>query len=510
MNTYILGIDVGTTGIRVMIFDRECNIVASAYSEITQYFPQGGWVEQDALEIYEVAKRMTGRALQNGGIKPEEIAGIGIANQRETTVVWDKKSGRPLNPAIVWQDRRTVSICEKLTERYGNELTQRTGMTVIPNTAATKIHWLLKHNVRVAQALQEERLLYGTIDTWLVWKLSGGKIHVTDHSNNSVTLLQDAKTLQYDEMILKELAIPKNILPQVVPSGGIVGTTDKREFFGAEIPIAGIIGDQQAAAIGQGCFEKGMAKNTYGTGSFMVLNTGSQYTNPPTGLFSPVLYSDRKNICYAWEGMSDISGAVLQWLRDGLGIIRTESEADRMARQLKDSGGVVMVPAFVGLGVPHFDSYARGAIFGLTEKTTGAELARAALESMAYQVWEAFCWMEKCSGIRLKQLRVDGGGSNSDFLCQFQADILGIPVERPANTEATCLGAAYLAGVAVGYWSDTAELKQFWKRDKIFEPGITESQRQELCGRWQDAVEKSKGWLEAPSSFVLEYPYEKH
>lgn len=510
MDTYILGIDVGTTGIRVMIFNRECDIMASAYSEITQYFPKGGWVEQDALEIYEVVKHMTEEALKNGAIKPEEIAGIGIANQRETTVVWDKRSGEPLSPAIVWQDRRTLPICEKLVEKYGNELTQRTGMTVIPNTAATKIHWLLKHNTRVAQALQEGQLLYGTIETWLVWKFSGGKIHITDYSNNSVTLLQNATTMQYDELVLNELEIPKMILPQIVPSCGIVGETAKSEFFGAEIPIACVIGDQQAAAIGQGCFEKGMAKNTYGTGSFMVLNTGSQYTKPPEGLFSPVLYSDRKNICYAWEGMSDISGAVLQWLRDELGIIRNEREADAMASGIRDSGGVVLVPAFVGLGVPHFDSYARGAVFGLTENTTKAELARAALESMAYQVWEAFCWMEKCSGIRLKQLRVDGGGANSDFLCQFQADILGIPVERPSNTEATCLGAAYLAGIAVGYWSDIEEIKHFRKRDKIFEPKITESERQELCGHWQCAVEKSKGWLEAPSSFVLEYPYEKH
>jgi glycerol kinase len=492
---YILGIDEGTTGVRAMIFDKEINIMGQAYSEFTQHFPQSGWVEHDGNEIWDVTMKMVEKALENGNVKPTEIEAIGITNQRETTLFWDKKTGKAVCPAIVWQDRRTLEICEALDKKDGPGIVDRTGMVIVPNDAATKIKWILDNNKMVKEGVEKGKYLYGTIDTWLVWKLTGGAAHITDYSNASVTLLQNARNLEYDEWILDELNIPREILPELRSSSEVYGKTDPEVFFGAEVPVAGVLGDQQAAAFGQGCFEKGMAKNTYGTGSFMVMNTGEKYVPPSDGLFSPVLWSVNGRTDYGLEGMADVSGAVIQWLRDGLNIIEDPKEAEELALQVEDSLGVYFVPAFVGLGAPYFDSYARGTIVGISRGTTKHHIARAALESMAFQVKDAFNVMEEKSGFKLTKLRADGGGAKSDFMLQFQADILGIPVERPMITETTTLGAAYAAGLAVGYWKNFEEISKFWKVEKRFEPKISDEKRQELCRFWDKAVKRSAGWL---------------
>jgi glycerol kinase len=495
MKHYILGIDQGTTGTRAIIFDHDVNIVAQAYSEFTQYFPKEGWVEHDAAEIWDVTHKMMQEALAKAGISAGEIAAIGITNQRETTVFWDKETGEPACRAMVWQDRRVLPICEKLEEKDGKDMVERTGMIIVPNDAACKIRWFLDNDEAVRKGVEEHRLIYGTMDSWLIWKLSGGAVHVTDHSNNSVTLLQNAATLDYDDKTLELLSIPREILPEIRGSSEIYAMTSADAFFGEEVPIAGICGDQQAAAFGQGCMEPGTAKNTYGTGSFMVMNTGGKYVPPSDGIFSPVLWTIDGKTDYGLEGMADVSGAVIQWLRDGLGIISESGEAEKLALTVKDSMGVYFVPAFVGLGAPYYDSYARGTILGITRGTTKAHIARAALESMAFQVRDAFQVMEKKSGLKLAKLRADGGGANSDFMLQFQADILGVPVERPVITETTCLGAVYLAGLAVGYWKSVEEISEFWKIEKRFEPSISQEKREELCGGWNAAIEHAKGWL---------------
>ena len=495
MKKYILGIDQGTTGTRAIIFDQDVNIISSAYSEFTQYFPQPGWVEHDAMEIYEITLKMMRQAISEAHLKPENIAGIGITNQRETTVFWDKNTGIPADRAIVWQDRRTLPICEALIEKDGPAIEDRTGVTIIPNDSATKIHWQLKNNPKIRRGVDEGRLIYGTIDSWLTWKLSGGRAHVTDPSNSAVTLLQNARTLEYDEGILSELEIPRSILPEIRSTSEIYTATDPSLFGGVEIPIAGLIGDQQGATLGQACFEKGMAKNTYGTGSFILMNTGDEYIPPSDGIFSPVLWSIGGKVDYGLEGLVDVSGAAIQWLRDGLNIIEESGEAEALARQVADTAGVYFVPAFVGLGAPYFDSYARGTIIGISRGTTKHHIARAALESMAFQVRDAFKVMERKAGIPLKKLRADGGGAKSDFMLQFQADILGIPVERPVITETTCLGAAYSAGLAVGYWDSIEEISKFWKIDRIFEPAISEEEREERCFNWNRAIERAGGWL---------------
>lgn len=492
---YIMGIDQGTTGTRAMIFDADVNIIAQAYSEFTQYFPKDGWVEHDAEEIWETTQAMMKKALAEAGITASAIAAIGITNQRETTVFWDKSTGKPACRAMVWQDRRTLPICEELETTDGPAMVERTGMIIVPNDAATKIRWFLDNDETIRHGVAEGRLIYGTMDTWLIWKLSGGAAHVTDHSNNSVTLLQNARTLEYDEKTLELLDIPREILPKICGSSEIYAQTTPEAFFGASVPIAGICGDQQSAAFGQGCMEPGTAKNTYGTGSFIVMNTGGQYVPPSDGVFSPVLWTIDGKTDYGLEGMADVSGAVIQWLRDGLGIIEESGDAEKLALTVEDSMGVYFIPAFVGLGAPYYDSYARGTIFGITRGTTKAHIARAALESMAFQVRDAFKVMEKKSGMKLAKLRADGGGANSDFMLQFQADILGVPVERPVITETTCLGAVYLAGLAVGYWDSVESLSQFWKVEKRFEPQISEEKREELIAGWNAAINHAKGWL---------------
>ncbi|MCI8485344.1 MAG: glycerol kinase GlpK [Lachnospiraceae bacterium] len=495
MEKYVLGFDIGTTGTRAMIFDRKSQEMASAYSEFPQYFPQDGWVEHDAQEIYDITLKMAAEALKKGNIKPEQIASIGIANQRETTVIWDKKTGIPACRAIVWQDRRTLPICERLKALDGENFVRRTGMILVPNDAATKIAWLMENREEIRHGLEEGDLIYGTIDTWMVWKLTEGKVHITEPSNNSVTLLQNAETLDYDAEILKVLNIPRHILPEIRKSSEIYGYTEPAQFFGASVPIGGILGDQQAAAIGQGCLKPGTAKNTYGTGSFIVMNTGDRYIAPSDGIFSPVIYTKDDLVSYGLEGMADVSGAVIQWLRDGIGMIQSAEEAEKLALQAESNMGVYFVPAFVGLGAPYYDSYARGTIIGLSRGADKRHVARAALESMAFQVRDSFEMLERKSGMKLTRLRADGGGAKSDFMLQFQADILGVPVERPEITETTCLGGVYMAGLAAGYWDSIDQVAEFWRVEKSFEPTITDTQRQDQIAMWKKAIERAGGWL---------------
>ena len=496
MAEYILSLDIGTTGTRAFLYDRQCNVKASSYEVITQYYPQNGWVEQDAEEIYQKSINAVAAAMRSASIQPSEIAAIGIANQRETTVLWEKTNGHPVSKAIVWQDRRTLSLCERLYKEDGEDIMRRTGFILVPNAAATKLAWLLDNHEDLRVRAEKGELFYGTLDSYFVWRLTGGREHITDHSNNSVTLLQNAESLDYDRKLLKTLDIPPVLLPQIRQSSEVYAYTDPKEFFGRSVPIAGILGDQQAAAIGQGCLSAGIAKNTYGTGSFIVMNTGSQYIPPSDGLFSPVVFSRNGSVNYGLEGMSDVSAFVLQWLRDGLGIVNGPVEAESLARSVCDSAGVYFVPAFAGLGIPYFDSKARGTIIGLSHVTTKQHIARAAIEAMAFQVCDAFSALEKKTGIKLKALRADGGGSKSDLLMQCQADLLGVPVERPQNTEATSLGAAFMAGLAVSYWDSLEQIFDHVRTADIFEPSISQQQREFKLEQWHRAVSRAAKWLE--------------
>lgn len=494
MKKYVMGIDQGTTGTRAIIFEKDSNIVGSAYSEITPIYPQPGWVEQDPMEIWSVTLRVIQQALNNANLSAGDLAAIGITNQRETTTFWNKHTGYPVGNSIVWQDRRSLSIVENLIALDGENIVDRTGMVLIPNISASKIKWLLDNQPEIRIGVEKGDLIYGTIDTWLIWKLSGGKAHVSDYSNTSVTTLLNARILDYDQGILDALHIPKAILPDLRSSSEIYAYTDPA-IFGAAVPIAGDAGDQQAAVLGQACTKAGMAKNTYGTGSFMLINTGKTYVPPIPGIFSPVLWKIGNEISYSLEGMADVSGAAIQWLRDELGIIKESSDAEKLAKTVEDTGGVYFVPAFVGLGSPYFDSYARGMICGISRGSNKAHIVRAALESMAFQVRDALSIMEKASGNKLEVLRVDGGGANSNFLMQFQADILGIPLERPRITETTCLGAAYLAGLAAGVWESLEDVSRNWQLERRFEPNISEDQREVLINGWNRAVERASRWI---------------
>ena len=495
MAKYIMGIDQGTTGTRAMIFDHEVNCLGQAYTEFTQYFPQPGWVEHDAQEIYDETVRMMKQAIKEAGISPSDIAAIGITNQRVTTVFWDKNTGVPADHAIVWQDRRSLDVCEELIAYDKEGIEERTGMSIIPNASATKIAWQLRNNPEIKKGVDEGRLIFGTIDCWLAWKLSGGKVHVSEVSNLTETLLLNARTLDYDQEVLDYLQIPRSILPEIRSTSEVYATTDPSIFDGVEIPIASLIGDQQAAAFGQACFEPGMAKNTYGTGSFMNMNTGDKYISPQHGVISCAMWDIKGKTSYGMEGLVDVSGSAVQWLRDGLGIIEKSSEIEKLALSVPDNGGIYFVPAFVGLGAPHFDSYARGTFLGITRGTTKAHIARATLEAMAFQVADAFRDLGDVSGIQIKRLRADGGAANNNYLLQFQADVLGVPVERPVITETTCLGAVYAAGLAVGYWDSMEEIEKFWKLDRLFEPKISDAEREKLLYDWKCATERAAGWM---------------
>lgn len=491
MATYILGLHQRTAGTRAVILDRKANVVASAYAEITQHFPQLGWVEHDANEIWTVSLKVIAEALQNGRIAPEQIDAIGIANQRDTTVFWNKKTGAPVGRAIVWQDRRTLDICEQLRARDRAGIEARTGMVIVPDVTAAKIRWLMDNDQAIQKGIARGELLCGTIDSWLIWKLSGGAAHVTDHSNASLTLLLNASSLTYDDELLAELGIPREILPELRRSSDHYADTDPEAFFGARVPIAGSAGDQQIAVFGQACLRPGMAKNTYSTGSFMLLNTGERYLPPADGLFSPVLWTIDDSVVYGLEGKADVAGDAIQWLQDGLGLIRELGEAEGLASQVPDTQGLYFVPPFGGLATSHAGLYARGAILGITRGITRHHIARAALEALAYQTRDFFELIRKReTGLAPGLLRADGRIAKSDFLLQFQADILGIPVERPMYTNTAVLGAAYLAGLAIGYWASVEEVAAYWRLDCRFEPRVSAERREELYHGWQRALQQ--------------------
>jgi glycerol kinase len=493
---YILALDEGTTSARAILFDRKGNILGTAQKEITQIFPKGGWVEQDAVEILDAQLAVARAVLAIHGVSPRQIAAIGITNQRETTVVWDRNTGQPVYNAIVWQDRRTADYCQKL-KKQGLEsyIRQSTGLVIDAYFSGTKLKWILDYLAVNNPDIKVADLCFGTIDSWLIWHLTGGKVHATDYSNASRSLLYNIKDLCWDEKLLKQMNIPAHVLPEVRPSSGDFGKTDPQWFDGVEIPIAGVAGDQQAALFGQACFEPGMSKNTYGTGCFMLMNTGETMVHSRHGLLTTLAWGLDGKVEYALEGSIFVAGAAVQWLRDRLRIIDEAPDSEFFASKTSDNGGVYVVPAFAGLGAPYWDSYARGAILGLTLGTTKEHIIRATLESMAYQTRDILSVMEKDSGITLKTLRVDGGATANNLLMQFQADILDVPVERPEVTETTALGAAYLAGLAVGYWKKDA-LSANWRKDQVFRPEMKEEEREKLYRGWQKAVKRSLEWEE--------------
>jgi glycerol kinase len=496
---YILSIDAGTTGITILIFDQEGNIQSRAYSEFTQHYPQPGWVEHDPNEIWSVTQRVMATALQEAHIKASSLVAIGITNQRETTVIWDRSTGEPLAKAIVWQDRRTAALCEELKNReLEDTFRHKTGLVIDPYFSGTKVKWLLDRVDGLRQRAEAGKVAFGTIDSWLIWKFTGGRHHVTDYSNASRTLLYNIHDLQWDQDILQILRIPLSLLPEVKPSSYVYGETAHQAFLGTGgIPIAGIAGDQQAALFGQACYGKGLAKNTYGTGSFVLMNTGNEAIMSEERLLTTIAWGiGNEPVEYALEGAIFITGAGIQWLRDGLGIIHDASETEALARSVESNEGVYFVPALVGLGAPHWDPYARGALLGITRGTTKAHLVRAVLESMAYQTRDVVEAMERDSETPLKVMRCDGGASVNRFLMQFQADILGVPVEVPKINETTALGAAYLAGLATGFWNNREELASHWQLADRYVPNLPSSECARLYQQWQKAVERAKGWAQ--------------
>ncbi len=498
MSQYILALDQGTTSSRAIIFAHDGSILAKAQKEFQQIFPQPGWVEHDANEIWSTQSGVMQEALSSAGIRASDIAAIGITNQRETTLIWDRKTGQPIHHAIVWQDRRTAPYCDELQAAGKAEWFQaKTGLVLDAYFSGTKVKWLLD-NVPGARARAEAgELAFGTIDSWLVYKLTDGELHITDASNASRTLLYNIHSGTWDDDLLELLNIPRGLLPEVRNSSEVYGQTSAG-LLGAQVKIAGIAGDQQAATYGQTCLEVGMAKNTYGTGCFMLLNTGNQAVASQNKLLTTVAWQLEGKRTYALEGGVFVAGAVVQWLRDGLGIIRSSNEVEELASRVENSGGVILVPAFVGLGAPYWDPYARGTIVGMTRGTTAAHIARAALESVAFQSAELLEAMQQDTargGTQLQELRVDGGGSTNDAMMQFQADILGVPVIRPKITETTALGAAYLAGLAVGFWNDQAEISELWQVGHRFEPHMEDAQRLERMHTWKRAVQRSMDWI---------------
>jgi glycerol kinase len=493
---YVLALDQGTTSSRAILFDRSGRPCASAQQEFAQSYPQPGWVEHDAEEIWQSQLAVARAVLRDNGVAADRVAAVGITNQRETTVLWDRATGEALAPAIVWQDRRTADLCAALTEAgHADLFTRRTGLLLDPYFSGTKLKWLLDHLPDARRRAEKGELAFGTVDSWLAWKLTGGRQHVTDASNASRTLLFDIHRRRWDEELLTLLDIPAAVLPAVVDSSAVVGAIDAR-WLGAEIPLAGIAGDQQAATFGQDCLQRGMAKNTYGTGCFLMLNTGDAPIASRHRLLSTVGWQRCGETTYLLEGSVFMGGAVVQWLRDGLGMIASSAEVEPLAVSVPDSGGVCLVPAHTGLGAPYWDPYARGALLGMTRGTTRAHVARAALEAIAYQSAEVLQAMEQDAGAPLSELRVDGGAAGNDLLLQFQADLLGVPVVRPVVTETTALGAAFLAGLAVGFWQDEAELAALWQAERRFEPAMSADRRGTLMAGWRRAVERSLHWAE--------------
>lgn len=492
---YILALDQGTTSSRAILFDQEGNIHAVEQQEFTQIYPRPGWVEHNANEIWQTQLKVTQDVLQKNHVTAAQIAGIGITNQRETTVIWNKETGEPIHNAIVWQDRRTASICDQL-KQDGHEpyIRENTGLLSDAYFSGTKVKWLLDNVAGARQDAEAGKLLFGTIDSWLIWKLTGGKVHITDYTNASRTLLYNIKNLEWDKHLLEILNVPASILPEVKSSSEVYGHTVS-SLFGGEIPIAGIAGDQQAALFGQACYTKGMAKNTYGTGCFMLMNTGKEPVFSKSGLVTTIAWGLNGEVHYALEGSVFIAGAAVQWLRDGLKIIDESPDSEYYALKVPHTDGVYVVPAFAGLGAPYWDMYARGAIFGLTRGTHKAHIIRATLESLAYQTRDVLDAMEQDSGVPLKALRVDGGASANNLLMQFQSDILGVAVERPKVIETTALGAAYLAGLAVNLWTMEGISKN-WQLDQRFQAKMEEARRTELYAGWKKAVQRTMNWEE--------------
>jgi glycerol kinase len=491
---FILALDQGTTSSRALIFDRTGRIVGSAQREFPQIYPHAGWVEHDPRAILASQAGVAAEALVSAGLVAGDIAAIGITNQRETTVVWDRATGEAICNAIVWQDRRSADLCEQLkAEGHEAWVMARTGLLLDPYFSGTKLRWILDHVAGARAAAEAGRLAFGTVDSWLIWKLTGGRVHATDASNASRTLLYNIHRGDWDEELLGLLDIPRGMLPDVLPSSGRFGTTDG-SLFSAGIPISGVGGDQQAALFGQTCFQPGMVKNTYGTGCFMLMNTGRQATESRARLLSTVAWQLGIERTYAVEGSVFVGGAVVQWLRDGLGVIRSSAEIESLAASVPDTDGVFLVPAFAGLGTPHWDPYARGALVGLTRGTTRAHLARAALEGIAFQVADVLTAMQDDTGIALGELRVDGGASVNNLLMQFQADLLGVRVVRPSVTETTALGAAYLAGLAIGYWQDLEEIRGQWRAERVFEPSMAPSLRATRLDGWRRALDRARSW----------------
>ena len=494
MAKYVMALDAGTTSNRCILFNEKGEICSMAQKEFTQYFPKPGWVEHDPGEIWSTQLAVARQAMNEIHASASDIAAIGITNQRETAIVWDKNTGKPVYNAIVWQCRRTSEYCDSLKEKGLTEMFQKkTGLVIDAYFSGTKVKWILDHVEGARERANRGELLFGTVETWLIWKLTKGAVHVTDYSNASRTMLFNINTLKWDDEILKELDIPKSMLPQAKPSSEIYGETDP-SFFGGRIPIAGAAGDQQAALFGQTCFEKGEAKNTYGTGCFLLMNTGETPVFSKNGLVTTIAWGIDGTVHYALEGSVFVAGAVIQWLRDELRLIDSASDTEYLAQKVEDSNGCYVVPAFTGLGAPYWDQYARGTIVGLTRGVNKDHIIRATLESLAYQVNDVLEAMKADSGILLSALKVDGGASANNFLMQAQADVSQAPVHRPNCVETTAMGAAYLAGLAVGYWKDKEDVKKNWTIDRIFQPQIAKETRQKMLSGWKKAVRYAHGW----------------
>ena len=492
---YIMALDQGTTSSRAILFDKNGNVFHTTQQEFPQYFPQSGWVEHNPEQIWSSVLSCIASVLSEKNLRADQIASIGITNQRETTVVWDKHTGQPVYNAIVWQSRQTAEICEDLKARGLNDkFRDKTGLLIDAYFSGTKVKWILDNVEGTRKKAENGDLLFGTIDTWIIWKLTNGKVHVTDYSNASRTLMFNIYDLKWDEELLDILTVPTSMLPEVRPSSEVYGYTDADQFFGQEIAIAGIAGDQQAALFGQACFEQGMVKNTYGTGCFMLMNTGETAVKSEHGLLTTIAWGLDGKVTYALEGSIFVAGSAIQWLRDGLRMFRKAEESEAYAARVTSSEGVYVVPAFVGLGTPYWDSDVRGAVFGLTRGTEKEHFVRATLESLAYQTRDVLGAMEADSGIPLNTLRVDGGAVKNNFLMQFQSDILNVPVDRPVVNETTALGAAYLAGLAVGYWKSLEDISNYWNLDRTFEPAMDEQEREDLYVGWGKAVKAAQAF----------------
>ena len=498
ISKFVLALDQGTTSSRAILFDKTGKSIGSAQREFTQIYPQAGWVEHDPMEIWDSQLGVAREVLEKTGISPGDVAAVGITNQRETSIVWEKATGKPICNAIVWQCRRTASICDELKARgLESYIRENTGLVVDAYFSATKVKWILDHIEGSRERARNGELLFGSVDTWLIWNLTGGKVHVTDYTNASRTMLFNIKELKWDRKILDEMDIPACMLPEVKPSSCVYGHADPQIFGGVAIPIAGVAGDQHAALFGQACYSDGMAKNTYGTGCFVLMNTGAKPVPSHNGLLTTIAWGVDGKVEYALEGSIFVAGAAVQWLRDELKLFENAAQSEELAMAVPDSNGVYMVPAFVGLGAPFWDMYARGIIVGLTRGANRNHIVRAVLESIAFQTRDVIQAMEEDSGIKLKTLKVDGGAVSNNFLMQFQSDMLGVPVERPVFTETTAMGAAFLAGLAVGFWTDRTEIATRLEIDRSFAPAMPVELREKKYRGWKKAVERSRSWEDA-------------